>query len=296
MGKETKIGWREYEDLIYKIYKELEPLGTVTKNEMMMGLDSGIAREIDISLRTKVAGHDILIAIEAKKTKRRVDQKVVDGFKSFIQDIRASKGIIICNAGFTKTVRDNAKKYGIDLLTAHDASSKDWQTEIQIPVVKKNVKVQLTIEHHYVPMGPVTISGVEMPFPDHALHEFLKNWENDSIPKTPGIHYMPMDPAIINLNKDLWPLQTGIKYEITHRHHFKYFIPVDYRGLKDYLTERFTPSFMQFSESIPYLNDGTWTYIDSPESIAIDPVLLNIEIVDIDFLKHKLIRHYWQNE
>ncbi len=293
MAKRKNIEWKEYEDLIYRIYKELEPLGKVTKNDSIQGTDSGIPREIDISLRTKVANHEILMIIEAKKTKRPVTQQVIDGFKSVIQDVRAAKGIIICNSGFTKAVKENAKKYGIDILSAHDASKIDWQTEIQIPVIKKNIKVKMTIQNHFKPIKATTINGIEIHIPMNAFQEFVNKWEADVIPKTPGKHYIPLDTSKIPVDKEKWTFKLGIQYEVEHRYHWKYFIPKEYRGLRDYISKKFTPSFMSFSESIPLLDDGTWTYIKDPSTLAIDSLSLNMEIIDIDFLKEKKIRFLW---
>ncbi len=295
MAKKKPISWQEYEDLVYKIYTELEPLGTVKKNDHIAVYNSTETREIDISVRTTVGAHEILLVIEAKNHKRPVTRPVIDAFATVIKDVRASKGVIISNSGFTKSIKENAKKHGIDLMSAHDASNKDWKTEIQVPVIKRSVAVNLTLQHHYLPTKPMTVDGIEVPYPEKAIEEFVRRWESDTIDKTPGTHYLELDKEMLKLQPDLWALKSGIKYEIFHRHHFKYFIPVDYRGLKDYLTERFTPTFMRFDEKIPFLNDGTWKYIDSPSVIAVEPVMLDIEIVDINFLHRKLIRFNWTN-
>lgn len=294
MAKQKPVSWQEYEDLIYRIYTELEPLGTVTKNDHIAVYNSTETREIDISVKIIVGAHEILLVIEAKNHKRPVTRPVIDAFATVIKDVRAAKGIIISNSGFTKSMKENAKKHGIDLMSAHDASNKDWTTEIQVPVIKRSVKVSLTLQHHYVPMKEMAVDGVEVPYPERAIEEFVRRWENDTLDKTPGIHYLELDKDMLKLHTDLWALQSGIKYEISHRYHFKYFVPVDYRGLRDYITKRFTPTFMQFDENIPFLNDGTWKYIESPSVIAVEPIMLDIEMVDINFLRRKLIRFNWK--
>lgn len=71
--------------------------------------------------------------VQAKNHKKPADIKIVGEFDSVIRDLRASKGISICSVGFTRTAKEYAKRLKIDLYTAHD----NWQTEIQIPVIKK---------------------------------------------------------------------------------------------------------------------------------------------------------------
>ncbi len=290
----NKKEWKEYEELIYKIYKELEPVADVKLNDFILGYNSFVERQIDVSIRSKIASHEILIIVQAKNYKKRADVTIVDQFSGVIQDVRASKGILICNSGFTKTAKEYAQKLKIDLCTAHDASNKNWQTEIQIPVIKKSITVELKIQHHYVVMTQATINGITIPFPEQTLMLFLKKWENDEISKEPGVHHLALDEANMKLNANLLPIKNGIEYKVVHRHHLKFFKPIEYRGIKDYITEKFTPTFMTFNENIPFSNDGTWNYIENPEDISIKTLHLNIELLDIGFLKKKMIRFEWE--
>lgn len=51
-----KKDWQSYEELIYQIYKELEPAADVRMNDKILGLESQKERQIDISIRSNVAG------------------------------------------------------------------------------------------------------------------------------------------------------------------------------------------------------------------------------------------------
>src|SRR4051812_963460 len=107
MAKSKK--WREYEKMITRIYQELEPLAVVTHNDKIIGKDSKIERQIDVSIRTKVAGHEILIIVQAKDYKSPPDVNVVGELATVIKDVGASKGILISNAGFTEGAINLAK-------------------------------------------------------------------------------------------------------------------------------------------------------------------------------------------
>ena len=288
--------WKDFEKLIYDIYKKIAPLAEVKHNDFIEGYESKIPRQIDISVRTKIANHEILLIIQAKNIKRKADVKVLDEFDSVIRDTRASKGILICNKGFTKSAKEYAKRRKIELCSAHDASVKEWQTEIQVPVIKTGVKVNVTIHHHYIPLKPTTIEGIEMPFPDLVIKGFLEKWEGDELDKQPGTHYLSLDKDLIKFSNSFMELKTEIEYTVAHRYHFKFFKPTDYRGIKDYFTENFTPAFIEFKEAIPYLNDGTWDYVPSLKEISIQTSHLQIEIIDMDLLKKKMIRIKWENK
>jgi Restriction endonuclease len=267
----------------------------VILDDHIIGQETGILRQIDVSIRSKIAGHDILIIIQAKEHKKRADINMIGEFDSVVRDVKASKGILICNSGFTKTAKEYAQRLKVDLCTAHDASNINWQTEVKIPVIKKSITVGLKFQHHYVVVGTATIEGMHVPFPDLAFQKFLEKWESDEISKEPGVHYLPLEREDIQYHKDLMPVRSGIEYHIIHRHHFKSFTPIDYRGIKDFITEKFTPSFMAFSEKIPFLNDGTWKFVNDPKEISLKTLHLNIEILNISFLKKKMIRFIWGN-
>lgn len=78
MQKENKqFDWKDYETLIHKIYTELEPNAHVKKNDFIYGKNTNIKRQIDISVKTKIAGHNILIIVQAKKLKKPADVNIV---------------------------------------------------------------------------------------------------------------------------------------------------------------------------------------------------------------------------
>ena len=294
MSDKPKPEWKSYEDLIHQIYTELEPVATVIKNDHIRGGISGQIREVDISVRTKVEDQDILIIIQVKHHKKRADITFIDAFVSVIKDLDASKGVLICSAGFTKGAKEYASRLKIDLYTAHVASKKQWQTEIKIPVIKKSIRIDLKIQHHYVPIGDITIDRLEIPFPEDVLNLFLKKWEVGELSKAQGTHYLNLNSYNIQYHKDLLPIRNGITYQVEIRHHFKFFVPNEYRGMRDSLTQKFTPSFMAINEEIPLVEDKTWKYIENPEDIALNTLHLNIEILDVSMLKRKMIRLEWK--
>jgi len=97
--------WREFENLVARIYQELLPESEVNLDDKILGHDSKTIRQIDVSIRHRLAGHKLLIIVQAKDYKKPADLPDVGEFATVIRDVRASKGIMVCNAGFTESRR-----------------------------------------------------------------------------------------------------------------------------------------------------------------------------------------------
>jgi Restriction endonuclease len=127
--------WLDYQLLAAEIYRDLSPGATVTHDDSIVGRNSGVSRQIDVSIRTDVAGHPILVIVQAKHLKRRADINIVGEFKAVVDDVGAAKGVLICSGGFSKNAIQLANSLSIDLCTAHDAKSRKWALDLRIPLL-----------------------------------------------------------------------------------------------------------------------------------------------------------------
>lgn len=127
---------KEYELLIDRMYRELEPNAIVTFDDKIYDQRSQSERQIDVSIKYKFAGVEHLIIVQAKDHKRKADIAVVDQFLKVIEDTNANKGILISASGFTKNAITKAKSCGLECLSIHSALNKKWETVLKIPVEK----------------------------------------------------------------------------------------------------------------------------------------------------------------
>lgn len=125
---------KEYELLIEKLYKQLEPNAIITQNDSLPGKDSNTNRQIDVSIKYKFANVEQLIVVEVKDHNKPCAIGIVDGFSQVIKDVGANKGILISASGFTNTAIKAAKNLGIEVLTIHSAQKKNWCTEVMCKV------------------------------------------------------------------------------------------------------------------------------------------------------------------
>lgn len=126
---------REFEVLIEMLYKKLDSQSMIKRNDKLLGHDSKIEREIDVSIRHKIGLHEILMIVQAKDYQNKVDVNVVGEFNAVIKDVKANKGIIISAKGFTTAALNLAKSLNIDALTGHDLNNPKWAIDLKMPVI-----------------------------------------------------------------------------------------------------------------------------------------------------------------
>lgn len=127
---------KEYELLVERMYRELEPNAIITHDDHIYDERAQIKRQIDVSIKYQFAGVDNLIIVQVKDYKNKANIAVVDEFQTVINDVKANKGILICSKGFSTAAINKAKSYGIECLTVHSALKKNWETLVKIQIEK----------------------------------------------------------------------------------------------------------------------------------------------------------------
>lgn len=126
---------KEYEILIEQLYKKIDSESIIKRNDLIYGHISQTKREIDLSIKRQIGGHEILMIVQARDYKRKVDVNVIGEFNSVIQDVKANKGILISAKGFTKKALTLAQGFNIDTLTGVDLNNPKWSIDLEIPVI-----------------------------------------------------------------------------------------------------------------------------------------------------------------
>ena len=142
MGRKKNNG-KYYEGVVHGLYQHIEENALIKLNDKIFGRNSQINREIDISIRSNVAGHEILIIVQVKDHKVPADVKIIGEFSSVITDVGASKGVIFCSSGFSKAAIELGKNLKIDLFSVHDKATTEKAVNYQFPVIKESIQVRL---------------------------------------------------------------------------------------------------------------------------------------------------------
>lgn len=102
------MDWRDYEVYITRHFQALFPDASVQHNVKRLGVISKVERQIDVLIEGKVAGFDLTIVVDCKYFGKKVDVKDVDEFLGYLHDLRASKGILITNNGYSPAAHNRA--------------------------------------------------------------------------------------------------------------------------------------------------------------------------------------------
>jgi hypothetical protein len=286
--------WRQFEKLAEQIYKELEPSAKVTHNDKILGQDSKIPRQIDVSIRHAIAGHDLLTIVQAKDYAEPADVNTVGEFATVIKDVRANKGVLICKSGFTSAAMTIAESYGIDLCNIHDAESRKWSLDIKLPILWidycPSIKVSINFDFRVgdVLENPkswriiIIEEGGRGYIGDMLMMDLFANpWNDGVIPrnfKDIGQNYdMKVDSKDFNLFiKDANDTLTyrkinkfEINYTVEKRCWYGFFTPEECRGILNYSSKKFLPSYLPIG-SMPVKRDENWKQIDDPQKLAIN--------------------------
>ena len=101
--------WKDYEHYIHRVFSKLYPEASITHNVQKIGVMSGTKRQIDILIEGYLAGYSLNIVVDCKYLNKKVDVKVVESFIGFLHDVKANKGLLITNRGFTKAAQARAE-------------------------------------------------------------------------------------------------------------------------------------------------------------------------------------------
>lgn len=127
--------WKIFEQIVTQIHKTLSPKAEVVHDDRIFGQDSKKKRQIDISIRQTIGPHRILIIVQCRHYKRKIDVNGVGEFATVIKDVHANMGVMVSNAGFTDGAINLAKSMNINLCSIFDAQNEDWSVVIKLAVV-----------------------------------------------------------------------------------------------------------------------------------------------------------------
>ena len=73
--------------------------------------------------------------MRAKDWATPADVNAVGAFAAVVEDVEATRGVMVCRSGFSQSAKTFARNKGIGLYNLHDAESRDWCLEPTIPLL-----------------------------------------------------------------------------------------------------------------------------------------------------------------
>ena len=285
------IDWKNYEQLSAKIYRKLSPDSVVTHDDSIHGHDSNGPRQIDVSIRSKVGSHDILVVVQARDRKRPPDINDVGEFASVVKDVRANKGVLVCRTPPTKRALAHAKSLNIDICSAFDINDRNWSDDLYVPVIVTHVIGELEPAFTFPTERSHTISLPLRPAPGFVsqdggvtrckLFDFIVKHVSDiGIPQSGTHSFVVQDDSLcVLMNETDWvPLPyLEITAATIVRKYFRRCKPDEYLALKNYTTGDLTVAEMKLR--LPAFDDsGAWDDAAAIENLG-EPV--NVPVIDL---------------
>ena len=278
--------WKEFEKLVAKIQGDLAGNGVVTHNDKIMGLITGVERQIDVSIRSGIGQYDILIVIECKDHGSALDVKDVEEFIGLSQDVGANKAAMVSAKGFSEAAKTRARRAGIELYQVVDTGDHPWKTGISVPALYEcsgisEIGIAYECEGPFVADGEVSVADIELFDLNEKPLGKLKTlidakWNRGELPGEPGYHSnIELVPNPVKM-----PDYAGVFHQINVfasvnveiRRYFGHLRLTEVSGLHNVVTGA-TITKRMVTESVGPDIEEKWTRIYNPDDLAVKPVM-----------------------
>jgi Restriction endonuclease len=219
--------WKDYEIYIARHFQKLFPDASIQHNISCPGLISKTPRQIDILIEQQISGFDIRIIVDCKYFNKKVDVKVVESFLSFLQDLKASKGVLITNKGYSTAAKNRATydTQDIDLRIIDFKDLDDFQTFLAIPYQNSHCAIVSSppgwvIDSRTIPgrfLASLYPAGLAIREGFHIegfmYINFFDKGLNISTVTDQGLNILTLDDLLNYQNEKLAQQYTGLKLE-----------------------------------------------------------------------------------
>ena len=115
-----------FQKLILHIHRTLAGDATVTESELLADHRHGGTREVDVVLRSTVAGHSIIVSVEATSAARPADVEWVEQMLKKHESLPTNRLVLVSESGFTERALTVANAGAASALSIAEAEVLDW--------------------------------------------------------------------------------------------------------------------------------------------------------------------------
>ena len=115
-----------FQRVVFQIQRQLADAAAVEESAMLPDHTGESEREVDVVIRSVVAGHDVIVSLECQEGSRKATVSWVEAMAMKHDALPTSKLILLSASGFTRGARSKAVSLGIELLSFEEAFESDW--------------------------------------------------------------------------------------------------------------------------------------------------------------------------
>jgi hypothetical protein len=119
-----------FQDLIASIHQQLPHPGRVEESAMLLDSACNQKREVDIVIRSRVAGYDFVVSVECTDLARLATVEWIERMCSKHSTLPTDKLVLVSKSGFTEAAESKAKAFGAETLSLEVAEKVDWTKHV----------------------------------------------------------------------------------------------------------------------------------------------------------------------
>jgi Restriction endonuclease len=280
--------YRELEELVARIQRQLAPNATVVHDQRLPGRKSGRDRQIDVLVRDHIGQYEIQIVIDCKDYNKPADVKVVEEFYGLLDDVGAQKGVLVCPAGFSGTAKTRAEGLQIDLYSPVDTDPHKWQANPKIPAVcdfrsaaisfgiSATAPYPLTLQPDFISsIVACSADGDELGVP---LATAIEKWNSGKFPDAVGVHeevpiYNQMEVFIDNGYGMKVPVNFFVGLEISQELFYGLFPITRIAGFRDEIRGGVITNAFELGILSPGEIERDWQRIEDASDAPLSPAM-----------------------
>lgn len=114
-----------FQQVVAIIYEHMAGDAAVEESGMLPHRVTGKKREVDVVIRSTVAGHEVIVSVEATATGRKADTEWVERIVQKHRNLPTSQLVLVSQAGFTDDARKEAEAENAVPLSPEDLGKGD---------------------------------------------------------------------------------------------------------------------------------------------------------------------------
>lgn len=159
--KNTGKQFEEQTEQVFKLLCEMESGSEVSRDVQLKGIDG--PRQIDVLLRSTVAGLGIITIVECRDFGSRLSVTHIDALHSKMLDVQANKAVLVSKRGFSGTARKKAARLGITLCTLNNPMSELGNIGKELPIAYVETQIQsLRIKGRFTTASSGTVKATAL--------------------------------------------------------------------------------------------------------------------------------------
>jgi hypothetical protein len=119
-----------FQEVVEILHRHMAGDAAVEASAMLPSQSTGALREVDVVIRAKQAGHDVIVSVEAMARSRKADRTWVDSMVGKHADLPTSKLVLVSQRGFTEDARAAALARNAVPLAPEDLPSRNRDRDV----------------------------------------------------------------------------------------------------------------------------------------------------------------------